>query len=113
MGLDAEGRRIVRAGHKKTASLGIMVRTTGGITKEVASMANEQEELLNKEIEGYEEELQVLAGKLQELAGVDCSFGACVFDPEMKDVEDKLSVIEKRKKVLAEVIENLKKCGIE
>jgi len=76
-------------------------------------MANEQEELLNQEIEGYEEELQVLAGKLQELAGVDCSFGACVFDPEMKDVEDKLADIEKKKKVLAEVMENLKKCGIE
>jgi hypothetical protein len=90
-----------------------MYRTTGGNTKEVASMANEKDDLLNQEIEGYEEELNVLAGKLQELAGVDCSFGACVFDPEMEDVEAKLADIEKRKKVLGEVMESLKQCGIE
>jgi len=76
-------------------------------------MASEKEELLNKEIEGYEEELKVLAGKLQELAGVDCSFGACVFDPEMQDVEAKLAELEKRKRILAEVMENLKQCGVE
>lgn len=76
-------------------------------------MANEKEELLNKEIAAYEEELKVLAGKLQELAGVDCSFGACVFDPEMQDVEAKLAEIQKRKKILAEVMESLKQCGIE
>ena len=76
-------------------------------------MANEKEELLQKEIAGYEEELKVLAGKLQELAGVDCSFGACVFDPEMQDVEARLAEIEKRKKVIAEVMDSLKQCGIE
>lgn len=76
-------------------------------------MANEKEELLNQEIEAYEEELRVVASKLQEIAGVDCSFGACVFDPEMKDVEAKLADLEKRKRVLAEVIESLDKCDIE
>jgi hypothetical protein len=90
-----------------------MIRSTGGIAKEVASMANEKEELLNQEIEAYEDELRVVAGKLQELAGVDCSFGACVFDPEMKDVEAKLADLEKRKRVLAEVIESLEKCDAE
>jgi len=73
-------------------------------------MANEKEELLNKEISDYEEQLNVLAGKMQELAGVDCSFGACVFDPEMKEVEEKLAEVERRKKVLAEVMETLDKC---
>lgn len=76
-------------------------------------MADEKEELLNKEIEGYEEELKVLAGKLQELAGVDCSFGACVFDPEMQDVEDKLADLEKRKKILGDVMDSLEQCKIE
>ncbi len=75
-------------------------------------MANEKEELLNQEIETYEEELRVVASKLQEIAGVDCSFGACVFDPEMKDVESRLADLEKRKKVLAEVKETLDKCDI-
>lgn len=76
-------------------------------------MADEKEELLNEEVKAYEEELKVLAGKLQELAGVDCSFGACVFDPEMQDVEAKLAEVQKRKKVIAEVMETLKQCGIE
>ncbi len=76
-------------------------------------MADEKEELLNQEIEAYEDELRVVAGKLQELAGVDCSFGACVFDPEMEDVEAKLAELEKRKKILTEVKDSLEKCGIE
>lgn len=76
-------------------------------------MADEKEELLNQEIEDYEEDLRKVAGKLQELAGVDCSFGACVFDPEMKDVEAKLAELEKRKKVLAEVKESLERCDVE
>jgi hypothetical protein len=90
-----------------------MNRTTEGNAKEVSPMADEKEELLNKEIEGYEEELKVLAGKLQELAGVDCSFGACVFDPEMQDVEDKLADLEKRKKILGDVMDSLEQCKIE
>lgn len=76
-------------------------------------MTGEKEELLNREIKDYEEKLKVLAGKLQELAGVDCSFGSCVFDPEMKDVEEKLAELGKRKKILDDVIESLKQCGIE
>jgi hypothetical protein len=90
-----------------------MDRTMGGRSKEVASMANEKEELLNQEIEAYEDELRVVASKLQEIAGVDCSFGACVFDPEMEDVESKLADLEKRKKVLSEVKESLDKCDVE
>ncbi|MFW6113646.1 MAG: hypothetical protein ACOC78_01830 [Actinomycetota bacterium] len=76
-------------------------------------MASEKEEILNKEIGDYEENLRELASKLQELAGVDCSFGACVFDPEMQDVEAKLEEMEKRKKMLGEVMESLKQCGVE
>ena len=74
-------------------------------------MANEREELLNEEIAAYEEELKLVAVKLQEIAGVDCSFGACVFDPEMKDVEAKLAELEKRKKGLQEIKESLESCA--
>ena len=73
-------------------------------------MANEKEELLDQEMEAYEDELRVVAGKLQELAGVDCSFGACVFDPEMKDAEARLADLEKRKKNLQDVVKALKEC---
>ncbi len=76
-------------------------------------MANEKEELLNEEIAAYEEELRVVASRLQEVAGVDCSFGACVFDPEMQDVEARLAELERRKRGLLEVKESLERCGIE
>ena len=76
-------------------------------------MANEKEELLFEEIAAYEEELRVVASRLQEVAGVDCSFGACVFDPEMQDVEAKLAELERRKRGLLEVKESLERCGIE
>ncbi len=73
-------------------------------------MADEKEELLQKEIADYEEKLRVLASKLQELAGVDCNFGSCVFDPEMKTVEEKLADLQRRKKTLQEIMESLKQC---
>lgn len=75
-------------------------------------MAEEREELLNKEIEGFEDELRHLGEKLEELSGVACSFGACVFDPEMQDVEEKIAEVQKRKKILADVIQSLKECGV-
>jgi hypothetical protein len=73
-------------------------------------MADDREKMLNEEIEAYEEELKGVAYKLQELMGVDCNFGACVFDPEMKDAETRLADLEKRKKNLQEVIKALKEC---
>jgi phage shock protein A len=73
-------------------------------------MAEDREKMLNQEIEAYEEQLQGVAYKLQELMGVDCNFGACVFDPEMKDAEARLADLEKRKKNLQDVIKALKEC---
>ena len=73
-------------------------------------MAEDREKMLNEEIEAYEEQLQGVAYKLQELMGVDCNFGACVFDPEMKDAEARLADLEKRKKNLQDVIKALKEC---
>ncbi len=76
-------------------------------------MADDKEKLLQEEMESYEEDLRVLASKLGELAGTDCSFGACVFDPEMKDVEAKLEEVQKRKKTLEAIKKALKECGVE
>ncbi len=73
-------------------------------------MADDREKMLNEEIEAYEEQLKGVAYKLQELMGVDCNFGACVFDPEMKDAEARLADLEKRKKNLQDVIKALKEC---
>lgn len=76
-------------------------------------MSDDKEKLLREEMENYEEQLKVLAGKLQELAGTDCSFGSCVFDPAMKDTEEKIAEVQRRKKVLDDVMKALKECGIE
>lgn len=70
-------------------------------------MAEEREQFLKSEVDAYENQLRVLAEKLQELAGVDCSFGACVFDPEMQDVEKKIEEVQKRKKKVSAIMESL------
>lgn len=75
-------------------------------------MAEDQEKLLNQEIEAYDDELAKLAEKLEEVAGVDCNFGACVFDPEMNDVEDKIAEVQKRRKTIADIIDSLRECGV-
>ncbi|OFW56497.1 MAG: hypothetical protein A2W01_03550 [Candidatus Solincola sediminis] len=75
-------------------------------------MASEREEMLNGEMETFEQELRRLASKLGEISGVDCNFGACVFDPQMNDVEEKIAEVQKRKQILAEVMESLKNCGV-
>jgi len=75
-------------------------------------MAEEQEKLLNQEIEAYDDELAKLAEKLEEVAGVDCNFGACVFDPEMTDVEQKIAEVQKRRKTVADIIDSLRACGV-
>jgi len=74
-------------------------------------MASEREELLNGEMQAFEEELRRLAVRLEEISGVDCNFGACVFDPAMNDIEDKIAEVQKRKKILNDVMESLEACG--
>jgi hypothetical protein len=77
------------------------------------AVASDREELLNEEIGSFEEELRGLGSKLEELSGVDCNFGACVFDPEMNDVEDQIAEVQRRKKVLEQVLQSLADCGIQ
>ena len=50
------------------------------------------EVVLREEIEKLEEQTKVLAAELQTVLGIDCSFGACVFDPAMTDIEAKLRI---------------------
>ena len=73
-------------------------------------MPEEREELLRKEIEGLEEQTRVLAEKMEQLVGADCSFGACVFDPSMIDIEDKIAEVQQRKKTLEKIISDLESC---
>lgn len=73
-------------------------------------MEDERDELLRKEVAELEEQTRVLAGKMQELVGVDCSFGACIFDPAMTDVEERIAEVQKRKATLETIMSDLKSC---
>lgn len=73
-------------------------------------MADEREEVLNLEIEYLEEKTKELAARLQEVVGVDCSFGACVFDPEMTDIEDKITDVQNKKATLEKIMKDLGEC---
>lgn len=73
-------------------------------------MGDEREELLRKEVAGLEEQTNVLAQKMQELVGVDCGFGACIFDPAMSDSESKIAEVQKRKATLEKIMSDLEAC---
>lgn len=71
---------------------------------------SEREEYLNKELEALDEETARLARKFQRLAGMDCNFGECVFDPEMDSVEKKIAEVQRRKRLLEGMIAHLESC---
>jgi hypothetical protein len=73
-------------------------------------MPDEREELLKKEMANLEEQTLGLAEKLEQLVGVDCSFGSCVFDPAMTDLEDRIAEVQQRKKILEKIISDLESC---
>jgi chaperonin cofactor prefoldin len=70
----------------------------------------EEEEVLQAELDKLNEQTAKLAEKFEALAGIDCDFGECIFDPEMDSVEKKLAEIQRRKKVLEGMIEHLESC---
>jgi hypothetical protein len=70
----------------------------------------EEQEILDKELAALDEETAKLADKFQQLAGIDCDFGECVFDPDMNSVEKKIAEVQRRKKVLEGMIAHLESC---
>jgi chaperonin cofactor prefoldin len=70
----------------------------------------EEEEILKKQIADLEETTAKLAEKFEELAGIDCDFGECIFDPEMDDVQQRLAEVQRRKKILEGMIQHLEEC---
>lgn len=73
-------------------------------------MSDDREKVLEDEVAALEERTKELASKMQELLGVDCSFGACVFDPELTEVEHKIDEVQKRKKTLEQIMSDVEKC---
>lgn len=78
-------------------------------------MADEQEkeEILKKEIDDLEEQTLELAEKMEEVAGIDCSFGSCVFEPALDSAEMKIEEVQRRKKALESIMKSLKECDTE
>ena len=70
----------------------------------------EEEEILKKELAGLDDQTARLAEKFEELAGIDCDFGECIFDPERNDINVKIAEVQRRKKVLEGLIAHLEGC---
>ncbi len=75
-------------------------------------MEGEKEKVLQEEVGKLEEQLKILAEKIQVLTGIDCSFGSCVFDPEMTEVEQKISEVQRRKRILERIMNELEACEL-
>lgn len=77
----------------------------------MADELSEEEEILTKQIEELDATTRQLADKFEALAGMQCSFGECVFDPEMDDLQNKLAEVQRRKSLLEGMIEHLESCA--
>ncbi len=76
----------------------------------MADDIREEEEVLKKELADLDDQTDRLAEKFEELAGIDCDFGECIFDPEMDDVNKKIAEVQRRKKLLEGLIAHLEGC---
>jgi hypothetical protein len=70
----------------------------------------EEQEVLDKELAALDDETARLADRFQQLAGMDCDFGECVFDPTMDSVQARIAEVQRRKKILEGMIEHLESC---
>lgn len=76
----------------------------------MADDIREEEEILKKQLAELDDKTAKLAEKFEQLAGIDCDFGECIFDPEMDSVEKKMAEVQRRKKVLEGLIDHLESC---
>lgn len=73
-------------------------------------MAEDREAYLQQLIDELDQETRKLAEHMEELAGIDCNFGSCVFDPAMTDVEAKIAETQKRKKMVESMAKSIEEC---
>jgi len=69
-----------------------------------------EKKMLEKQIESLNEEIKNLGYELSGLLNVDCSFGVCVYDPEVENLQDKLKEVNERKALLEKIKKNLRSC---
>lgn len=68
----------------------------------------EKEELLQQQIDALEDEQLKLAEKMEQIAGIDCTFGVCLFDRNIDSVELKLETVQRRKRAIESIMMSLK-----
>ena len=71
----------------------------------------EREKVLESEIADLDEQMKKLAVKMEEIAGTDCDFGACVLDPAMESVEEKIEEVQRRKVAVQKTLAKLEVGG--
>ena len=70
----------------------------------------DEKNLMESEIESLNEEINHLAYMLRGLLNVDCSFGVCVFDPEVENVQDKMKEVQEKKALLEHLKRHIDSC---
>ncbi len=64
-----------------------------------------EKEILAREINNLNEEITLLSHQLNEIFSVNCSFGVCLFNPEVDSIQEKMREVQERK----ELFESIKK----
>lgn len=73
----------------------------------------DKEELLQCQMDELEKQQLELTEKMEQIAGIDCTFGACLFDKRIDSVELKLEDVQRRKKAIESMMKSLKECEAE
>lgn len=73
----------------------------------------DKEEFLQRQIDELENQQLELAEKMEQIAGIDCTFGVCLFDKNIDSVELKLEEVQRRKKAIESMMMSLKECKAE
>ena len=73
----------------------------------------DEEKLLQKQIDDLEDQQLKLAEKMEQIAGIDCTFGSCVFERNIDSVELKLEEVQRRRKAIESIMRTLKECETE
>ena len=59
-----------------------------------------EKEILAREIDNLNEEITLLSHQLNEIFNINCSFGVCLFNPEVDSIQEKMKEVQERKELL-------------
>ena len=62
-----------------------------------------EKEILAREIDNLNEEITLLSHQLNEIFNINCSFGVCLFNPEVDSIQEKMEEVQERKALLESI----------